>query len=868
MKPKRSLLSAAVVLALAAAPAHAVLERMGPVDKSPAVGGFPSWFQDKTGITMEFCDLKTQAELDGGWCVLIPPDGSFPETFPNAFFDEHFYYRADNGLVDTANSFRARLVIALESAFANGPPVDGDQMVFGRVRIFMPRLPFDGDYRVITPYSDVTYYDQKAGDRIFETLDIGIACINTFECALNSPIGPFLLPSPVAGGAEVPPYPDLVTAPPGTDPHYDILVAQGGTTPDPGTGKKYVADPGRVGPVTGSSLPNFIAYDVNGPAAGTSRNHNTFRVEVRVPSPTHDGMVFYTLDGETNFAMGGRLMTGSLPGNVNNARSTYKADAAGAVTDLDVFAQASPTVQARMPTQPIVPPVTPVISFYDQACGGALTVDPVTGVTRVNQGPYTAPAGTPHAMGATGSDFWGQSQPGGAPPSHACIEDSTSRNAAGQVIPSYYLTPVTDHVVISTAHYVGPENGTLTVNATSSDPTAVLTMAGYGPAAPATPGVSIGKGAGAGLELSGNAAQVVALKSPPSKVQVVSSKGGSALRPTSTAHGAALLVGLPSAVNDAATTFEDCSPTAATICAAGQSVTVDLLANDTVMLNGVVSSLRDVVTNNQATVTVTAQTPRLGMATVSADGILTYVPRANVNGTDNITYTVAVDGQASNQAVVAISITPVNDAPVSGSSTIGAVMGRTNVLNLLAGATDPDGNADVKDAVITVWPPSLGVQPTPANGVISFQPTALGNFVVNYQVKDAAGLLSGNTGAGTVTVIAAETITVPRADYRRGRWTVSGTDTVRANQQLTVAYLDGTLRATGQVCDGTATIPACVVGTTNVDGAGAFLLDFTGATGVKDPTATASWSTLPRNVRVFSSNPVLGGAQNAGIVIR
>ena len=72
MKPRRTLISAAVALAIAAGPAHAVLERLGPVDKSPTIGGFPAWAQDRTGITLDFCDLKSQAELDGGWCVLIP----------------------------------------------------------------------------------------------------------------------------------------------------------------------------------------------------------------------------------------------------------------------------------------------------------------------------------------------------------------------------------------------------------------------------------------------------------------------------------------------------------------------------------------------------------------------------------------------------------------------------------------------------------------------------------------------------------------------------------------------------------------------------------------------------------------------------
>lgn len=873
MKPKRSVISAAAALALAAAfPAHAVLERMGPIDKSPTVGGFPSWFQDKSGITLEFCDLKTQAELDGGWCVLIPPGPVVPEAFPDNFFPEHFYTRADNTLLDPGNGFKARLIIALEGAFVgNGAVIDGNQMTFQRLRVFIPRLPFDGDYRVITPYSDVTYLNQKAGDRLFDTVDVGLACIGTFECTLSGPQGPFLLPSPVAGGPEVPPMPDLRTAPPGTDPFFDAVVAAGLARPDPGTGKKYIADPRRVGPITGSPLPNFVD------STGATRSHNTFRIEVRAPSPTHDGAVFYTVDGETNFTLTGRLMTANVPGKVEDIRSTYKADATGAVTDLDVYAQASPTIQARIPAQPVQPAVTPVIAFYDQACGGALGVDPVTGLTVVNPGPYTAPVGTPHPMAADGNDFWGQSSPGGLPPSHVCVEDSTSRNAAGQVIPAYYLQPVTDQVTISAAHFIGPQNGALTVNAVSSDPTAILTLAGFGPAAAGSPGVSVGRGAGTGLELAGNAAQVVAVQAPPSKVQVVSSKGGASLREVDTAHGAAVLVGVPSAVNDAATIFEDCSPTPATICPAGQGVTVDLLANDTVLLNGVLKTLREVVSQNLGTVVVTAQAPRLGLATVSADGFLTYVPNPNANGVDNVSYTVSVDGQLSNQAVAVITITPVNDLPVAGNTTQGAVVAKTNIMNLISTSTDPDGNADVKEAVITSWPPQLGAQPVPASGVISFVPTATGNFTIGYQVRDTAGALSANTASGTVTVIGAEAIAYTKNNFKPGnvggtastRWTVSGTDTVRGFQTLTIVYADGTLRGTGQTCNGTATVPDCVVGTAVVDGLGNWLFDQVGTPGgPKDPTDTATWSSTPRNIRTFSSNPVLGGSQSIGIVFK
>jgi hypothetical protein len=98
---------------------------------------------------------------------------------------------------------------------------------------------------------------------------------------------------------------------------------------------------------------------------------------------------------------------------------------------------------------------------------------------------------------------------------------------------------------------------------------------------------------------------------------------------------------------------------------------------------------------------------------------------------------------------------------------------------------------------------------------------------------------------------------------------VSGTDTAREFQTLTIVYNDGVIRSTGQVCNGTAAIPACVVGTATVDGVGNWLYDVSGTPGgAHDPTDTTFWSSVPKNIRTFSSNPVLGGSQTIGIVIK
>ncbi len=45
---------------------------------------------------------------------------------------------------------------------------------------------------------------------------------------------------------------------------------------------------------------------------------------------------------------------------------------------------------------------------------------------------------------------------------------------------------------------------------------------------------------------------------------------------------------------------------------------------------------------------------------------MTYTPGANFHGTDSFTYTVS-DGTLTDTATVAITVTPVNDAPVAAN---------------------------------------------------------------------------------------------------------------------------------------------------------------------------------------------------------
>ena len=239
------LLITLVTLALFAGEAAAFLHRVGPINPAPSVGNFPAWYQDNTGITLEFCDPKNAAEAAGAWCLVGTAEvPNPPEVFPGEFFDEHFYYSISADTNALVNDFLWEA--AVEAAFSVGAATPGEQIVFTRIRIRIRNLTQNGTYRVIHPYGvHVLAFDNNAGneDQIFFTEDVGVAA-GVFTGALKSKLGPFLLPADTPGGTELPP----VSSPPGPVP-----------------GKQYIADPGRSGPVTGSPYDNNFVR-VEGPA--------------------------------------------------------------------------------------------------------------------------------------------------------------------------------------------------------------------------------------------------------------------------------------------------------------------------------------------------------------------------------------------------------------------------------------------------------------------------------------------------------------------------------------------------------------------------------------------------------------------------
>jgi VCBS repeat-containing protein len=163
----------------------------------------------------------------------------------------------------------------------------------------------------------------------------------------------------------------------------------------------------------------------------------------------------------------------------------------------------------------------------------------------------------------------------------------------------------------------------------------------------------------------------------------------------------------PVARDDDATTDED------------TAVNVPVLANDTDADND--------------TLTVSAWTQgQHGSVSLNNDGTLKYTPDANYNGSDSFSYTIS-DGQGGiASATVAITVTPVNDAPVANAGADKSSNETESVDFDGAGSSDPDG-----DAVTYSWDFGDGdtaTGPTPSHAYADD-----GEYTVTLTVSDGAG---------------------------------------------------------------------------------------------------------------------------------
>lgn len=193
----------AILVGMLQVPAQAALNAVDPGAYVATNGGFPAWYQDNHGRTLDLCLTKAVSSRVAGapgapayMCTLLPTPGVFDDTqpiaFPGNFPDEAFWFTADAAIVDAGRGIDLSYGAAVEAAFASGEPADGDQVSFARVRIRVD-IPIAGTYVITHPYG-VEVFDVAAGGRraINMTRDIGIAGTGDFSGALKGDVGPFL----------------------------------------------------------------------------------------------------------------------------------------------------------------------------------------------------------------------------------------------------------------------------------------------------------------------------------------------------------------------------------------------------------------------------------------------------------------------------------------------------------------------------------------------------------------------------------------------------------------------------------------------------------------------------------------------------
>ena len=142
--------------------------------------------------------------------------------------------------------------------------------------------------------------------------------------------------------------------------------------------------------------------------------------------------------------------------------------------------------------------------------------------------------------------------------------------------------------------------------------------------------------------------------------------------------------------------------------------------------------------------------PALGVLTLAADGSFTFTPTADANGSAVALVRVTDATGRSSSSNLTIEIAPVNDAPEIASRQFNVNEDGSLTIELLAGATDPDGDTPILGAIQT-FPAtgSLTLAGTQATYSPNADSTADDSFV--YQIIDGNG--GSTTAEISLTVI-------------------------------------------------------------------------------------------------------------------
>jgi Domain of unknown function (DUF4347)/Bacterial Ig domain/Putative Ig domain/Bacterial cadherin-like domain len=316
---------------------------------------------------------------------------------------------------------------------------------------------------------------------------------------------------------------------------------------------------------------------------------------------------------------------------------------------------------------------------------------------------------------------------------------------------------------------------------------------------------------------------------------------------------------VPVAANDMVTTAED---TAVTFNVRGNDTDIDGDALGVSAINGTAISVGSPVAVTHGTVALLA------------DGRLTFTPAADYNGPASFNYTVRDPSGATSTALVSITVTPINDAPVSPTpiASQSGLDGASVNLDVSGNFTDVDGDAITFSA--TSLPAGLTINPTTGviSGTIDRNASVAGTYNVVVEAMDPSGASVTRGFTYIVTnptpTPANDTFTMAEDTDLTGNLLANngaGLDADPDGDALTVAIMPVTPPAHGTVTintDGSFTYTPAL----NYYGADSFVYSVTDANGAT-ATATASITITPVNDAPVPPASIPGQTHNDGQAI-
>ena len=208
------------------------------------------------------------------------------------------------------------------------------------------------------------------------------------------------------------------------------------------------------------------------------------------------------------------------------------------------------------------------------------------------------------------------------------------------------------------------------------------------------------------------------------------------------------------------------------------------------------------IDGNSLTYSIVTQPTKGTLSLNSSTGAYTYTPTLNANGSDSFTFKVNDGTVDSNVSTVSITITPVNDAPITSNSSLTVTEDSSNGSTLTA--SDVDGNS-LTYSIVT-QPTKGAVSLNALTGSYVYTPNANVNGTDSFTFKVNDGTVDSNISTVSITITPVNDAPV---------WTSPTTINLSTNVNTPVST---TLSATD--IDGdtlTYSIVACANGTCNLN---------------------------------------------------